>query len=266
MLRITRDTWGGNDYLPYVWDEWLEDPGGLFMAAVIDGRLAGLQHAALMSDGTAWLEGIRVDPDLQGRGVGSMLLDAGVQWARTMACPAVRLSTSDQNPASNRMATSKGFLQVASFRTAEAEQLLSGSPGDVRVGLPSELPAVFDFLQEQGAKFYTEGWTAYRLTPDRVALLLATGSIALVGEQALEAAAVATFTGRRPILRLGLLAGSADGMERIARWLPSRAAGAGLTAVRAQVLQKDGALEAMSAAGYRTDFEHAMLLYELGLT
>src|SRR5947209_17601080 len=59
MLRMTKDTWGGNDYLPYAWDEWLDRSSGHFMAAVVDGEVVGLQRATLMPDGTAWLEGIR---------------------------------------------------------------------------------------------------------------------------------------------------------------------------------------------------------------
>jgi hypothetical protein len=134
----------------------------------------------------------------------------------------------------------------------------------IGVGIPSDLDSLAHFLRSHGQQYYTEGWTAYRLTPDRVALLLAMGSVALVGKGSIEAAAIATFTGRRPVLRLGLLVGSHTGMERLARWLPSRAAGM-LDSVRGQVALADGTLEALDATGYRTDFEHKMLLHELPL-
>jgi GNAT superfamily N-acetyltransferase len=265
MLHITRDTWGGNDYLPYVWNGWLHDTRGILMAAEMEGRMVGLQHVALMPDGTAWLEGIRVDPEAQGKGVGTALLDAGIEWARFMDCRAARLSTSSQNDASNRMAVSRGFDRVCSFKTAELSEPV-GSPSEVvRIGLPSDNGAVGQFLRTKGIRYYTEGWTAYELAPERTALLLAMGSIALVGRDAVDALAIATFNGKRPLLRLGLLEGSQDGMETLARWLAHRAAGVPSGPVRGQVEPDRGALHALAEAGYRTDFEHTMFLYELPL-
>jgi GNAT superfamily N-acetyltransferase len=265
MLQMTRDVWGGHDYLPSVWHTWLADSSGMLMAATIEGRVVGFQHAGLQPDGSGWLEGIRVDPECQGHGIGTVLLSHGIEWARQMARGAVRLSTSDLNSASNRMAERAGMTQIGTFRMVEAEAAEGFYEAEVRVGSPTQCEAVADLLAEHGRTFYTEGWTAYRLTVDRLSLLLAMGSVALVGDGGPEAVAIATFYGRRPYLRLGLLAGSSRGMSALALWVRGKAAQAALDTVRGPLHPDGVALEALGNAGYRTNFEHSMNLWELRL-
>ena len=55
MIEITRNVWEGNDYVPYLWDRWLNDPHGCLHVAVLDSRLVGLQHVRTLPDGSAWL-------------------------------------------------------------------------------------------------------------------------------------------------------------------------------------------------------------------
>jgi GNAT superfamily N-acetyltransferase len=57
------------------------DPTYLFRVAESDGRIVGLLHAALTSDGRAELRAIYVDPPLIGRGVGAALVAEFDAWA-----------------------------------------------------------------------------------------------------------------------------------------------------------------------------------------
>jgi RimJ/RimL family protein N-acetyltransferase len=262
MLRITKDVWEGNDYIPSVWHEWLDDCRGCLQVATRNGDVVGLQHVAVLPDGSAWLEGIRVVPEMQGAGIGSALLQAGIRWARLAGCPAVRLATSSGNEASNRIAEKEGVRVRAQFQRVEARP----APGEqsARIALPTELDSVWEWVQREGIEYYTEGWTAHRLTWDRVRFLLAVHAIAVVdGESSIEAMAIATLSERRPSLRIGLLHGSASGVSALASWLRARAAERDLNRLQGPLAADERCLQVLQAAGFDTEQTWWMVLREL---
>lgn len=271
MWQITRDVWGGNDYLPSVWEEWLGDAGGILMVATHEGKLLGLQHIDAQPDGVAWIEGIRVDPDAQGLGVGSRLLLAGLEWARSAGYHTARLCTSSENPASNRMALKAGMTQLGAYPTLRAGTLEQGMALDgIRVAGVTDYEQVTHLLAmrqpaDQNTWIYTEGWTARTLTTDRLRLLLAANSVVVAWSSGLDAVGIATYTATRSFLRLGLLAGTPSDSERIARWLRFRARQVGLTGVRATITGDHTTQRALSSAGFSSPDGHAMLLYEFVL-
>ena len=69
ILAMSRGIWGGTDYLSLVWDRWLADDKGLLLTATLDGRPVGVSKITILSPGEVWLEGLRLHPDLQGRGL-----------------------------------------------------------------------------------------------------------------------------------------------------------------------------------------------------
>jgi hypothetical protein len=66
VLEFCRNIWDGEDYVPYVWDEWFRDPTGLLAVAEYDGHAIGCSKITQISTGQWWLEGFRVDPKYQG--------------------------------------------------------------------------------------------------------------------------------------------------------------------------------------------------------
>jgi RimJ/RimL family protein N-acetyltransferase len=262
MLRITQDVWEGSDYIPFVWNEWLDDCSGTVQVATRDGEPVGLQHVAVLPDGSAWLEGIRVATPLRGAGIGAQLLKAGIEWAREAGCAAVRLATWSGNEASNRLAEKEGLRVRAQF--ARAEAVPGRSEAQARIALPTDLEAVWAWVQQAGIEFYTEGWTAHRLTWDRLRLLLALHTVAVVdGDSSIDAVAIATVSERRPALRIGLLAGSQSGTAVLASWLRARAGEAGLPALRGPLEVDETRLATLRDAGYDTEQKWWMVLREL---
>jgi GNAT superfamily N-acetyltransferase len=262
MLQITRDVWDGHDYVPYVWNDWLGGDCGALQVATRGGEVVGFQHVSLLPDGSAWLEGIRVATGLQGGGIGSALASAGVEWARSMGCPAVRLATSSTNEASNRIAEKAGLRERARFQRAEATA--EPRSGCERIALPFELERVWEWLRKAQIEFYTEGWTAHRLTADRLRFLLAVHAVAVVGsETSIDALAVATASERHSALRVGLVAGSPSSVTELGSWLRGRAHGAGLAAVRGPVNADESGLLALHGAGFDAEQKWSMILREL---
>src|SRR5439155_1135470 len=114
------NVWEGGDYVPFVWHDWLDDPRGMVQVAARGEDVVGFQHLDVQPDGTVWLEGIRVDPDVRGAGIGSELLQAGIREARARGATAIRLATSSGNDASNRIAEKAGLTQIGTCHRAEA--------------------------------------------------------------------------------------------------------------------------------------------------
>lgn len=261
MREITRMVWQGTDYVPLVWDRWLDDARGMLQVATLDGQVVGFQHVAIQPDESAWLEGIRVAESAREAGMGRALLDAGLEYARLAGCAAARLATASVNPASTRLAERGGFRERARFRPLAATTNAADPQQGVRLAQGFDLDAVMALAERSGQPFYTEGWTAYRLTRDRLRLLLNTQAVALIGANSIEGMAVATCREPFRVLRLGFLAGSNHAMRALCRWLIQRAAATGLAPLSGNVLVGP-AVEAAQAAGFARAAEMDMVLYE----
>lgn len=264
MIEITRGVWGGHDYVPTVWETWLRDRTGVLLVAEAGGVPMGLQHVAVQPDNAAWLEGIRVREDVRGMGIGTALLNAGIDWARFNGLVAARLSTSTDNPASNRMAERVDFGEVARFAPVKLAAANGPANTRARVARPDERDAVYrTLLQLTASDFYTEGWTAYRLTPERLEVLLATSAVLVCGGGQPDAIAIATATPERRDPRLGLLAGTPEGTMHILQYLQGTARSLGLDTLRGQLNSRALASERMERWGLTRSWEHDMVLWQL---
>jgi GNAT superfamily N-acetyltransferase len=115
-IRMVASIWQGEDYVPQVWDSWLADGDGLLAVAEWHGRLAGFGHLADLGWGEAWLEGLRVAPDLQGQGIGSSLHEYFVARWLERGFSVVRLLTHERREAVKAMCTRTGVEPVARVR------------------------------------------------------------------------------------------------------------------------------------------------------
>lgn len=261
MLEITRTVWGGDDYVPHVWERWLHDRDGALLVATHAGQVVGLQHVQIQPDGDAWLEGIRVAETVRGAGVGEALVEHGLAWARDMGCAAARLAVSGDNAASNRLAEKAGFGVAGRYRTVRAEAEPAPQEPSVRLAQPFEEESILQLLDAAGYPYpatYTQGWTAFRLTRDRLRLLLATHAVVLCG-QPTNAIAIATTAPDRPSLRLGLAAGSPSGITSIGRWLRAQADRTRIARVRGTLDASGDVLAALRDASFQVGSEDMML-------
>ncbi|MGC9063822.1 MAG: GNAT family N-acetyltransferase, partial [bacterium] len=56
ILSFTKDTWDWGDYIPYIFDEWIESENGDFIKAVLNTKVVGISHIGYLSSWEAWLE------------------------------------------------------------------------------------------------------------------------------------------------------------------------------------------------------------------
>jgi len=123
VVGFTRDTWSeyeGGDYLPQVFPRWVErdDPERHTLVADADGRTVGTLQVVLLSPYEAWLQGLRVDPEYRGEGVGTRLTHAGFQWAREEGATVARSMVFSWNEMGLGLARAAGFQPAMEFRPA----------------------------------------------------------------------------------------------------------------------------------------------------
>jgi hypothetical protein len=123
VMALTRTIWEGEDYVPQVWPEWLADPQGLLAVAEYGGRVSGLAKLTCLAPGEWWLEGLRVDPQLEGRGIASRLHGYLTgYWERSLS-GILRLATASFRAPVQHLSEGSGFQKVGEFTIYRAQPL-----------------------------------------------------------------------------------------------------------------------------------------------
>ncbi|PJF38751.1 MAG: hypothetical protein CUN55_16380, partial [Phototrophicales bacterium] len=113
---IASKTWDGDDYLAEIFDQWLADDTGAFNVMTYRDAVVATSKLTRMGDGEWWMEGLRVHPDYQGRGLARIMHHYIVNQARQMGNNGiVRFATSSENTAVHRLANETGFQLTIDF-------------------------------------------------------------------------------------------------------------------------------------------------------
>lgn len=127
VMQLTRTIWEGEDYVPVVWEEWLADPKGLLAVVEFGGRVVGLGKLTQFSQVDWWMEGLRVHPGYERRGIAThlhhFLLDL---WQRN-GSGTIRLVTASYNKPVHRICERTGFLKLVEFTPYLAPVIEAGS-------------------------------------------------------------------------------------------------------------------------------------------
>lgn len=128
ILAFATRTWDGWDYIPEAWDPWLRAEDGLILVVeagddletpegrIVRGQPIAMSRLALLSAEDAWLEGIRVDPRVRGRGVATALQVAELAWASAQGASWVRYVTGEENEGSHRLGARHGIRLLCQWR------------------------------------------------------------------------------------------------------------------------------------------------------
>lgn len=156
MLELFSHIWDGDDYLPYVWEEWMADPHGLLAVAEYGGRLAGCSKLTRISDDQWWLEGLRVHPDLWGCGIGKRLHAYMLsEWQRRES-GVIRLATANDNERTHHIFPQSGFVLVGTAAYYQAAALPEPC-GTFTPLAPRDLPRAFAAVQASPLLALTDG-------------------------------------------------------------------------------------------------------------
>ena len=183
ILEISSKIWEGEDYIPYVIEEWLEGKNSELCVAELDGKIISFSRYLRIFPGYVWLEGLRTDPDFQGKGAARAITAYLLDKARKEKALKVGLSIYVENRASLHITESFGFRKKASFIYLEkrpAEISTSGLSakstrlrGKIVVVSPEEALAFITqsrFLKAANG-YFPCGWRFFSLSLNPEALL-----------------------------------------------------------------------------------------------
>lgn len=113
VLEFTKYIWDGEDYIPFVWHKWLADPEGLLAAAEYAGHAVGIGRLTLLSAGQWWMEGLRVDPTYEDRGIASHLNDYLMGHWLEFGDGMVRLATASYRVKVHHLCERSNFAKIS---------------------------------------------------------------------------------------------------------------------------------------------------------
>lgn len=109
------DTWDGWDYVPDVWDDWLDE--GVTLVAETDDGVVGVLHATTRGD-EAWLEGMRVAEDARREGVATALMEETLDRLADEGAEVARCMAFDDNQPALELLESLGFERATTVHHA----------------------------------------------------------------------------------------------------------------------------------------------------
>jgi ribosomal protein S18 acetylase RimI-like enzyme len=280
VLAFCQRTWDDGDYIESVWDEWLADPSGSLLVAVIASNPVAMVRVALLDASESWIEGLRVAPDARRHGIGAALAAEALRVAQERGASVCRLFTGSDNLASQALFAAAGFERVAHLIGFEAparavvpSQALPPG-GTLRTPGAGERDRLWAYLEaSQWAPLYggllVSGWRAQAFTPELLATRMAAGEVwTLEVAGAIQALAIGRVRasegeGGTAGGRLGIryLDGTPEGIGRLALLLRGEAQRRGLARVTALAPESLIVRDALAGAEYAPPDDEALLCY-----
>ena len=177
VVSFTSDTWPqlGGDYIPRVFDEWVETdgPDQRTFVATVDGDPVGICQGVLLSETEGWAQGMRVDPEHRGAKISPALSEAVFEWAAAQGATVCRNMVFSWNAAGLGQSRAVGFDPLTEFRWIEPEPNPDAEPELAVLSDPATAWRVF-----HGSDAYRElvglgldleeSWALAEVTPGRL--------------------------------------------------------------------------------------------------
>ncbi len=170
LMEFISRIWGGHDYIPSVWDEWIRDRSARTFVVEVDGKPVGMNRVKFLEDGNAWLEGARVHPSFRGTGLASLLGRDAIRAAAKSGKGVVRLATNSRNKSARRQITKMGFAELARMSVYNpGTRSRFGHQRGVRLAARSDLTSLVGSIRSSrefkvGGGVFWDGFRATALT------------------------------------------------------------------------------------------------------
>lgn len=277
VLAFCAHTWEWGDYIEHVWDEWLHDPAGELLVALVDGQPVGIVHLRMLNETDAWQEGMRVDPTYRQQGIARQLsMESGAEAMRRGATT-VRLLTESTNAASIHMVEQAHFRQVGAFTPHSAEPLVSIPQHNTGLDEPTlatarDLDEIIEYLNVSNifpavGGLYYGGFVGYRISDRLLAEKIKAGQIYILRRWGrLDGLALVETRGseQEKHLFIGYIDGTTESISLIAYALRRRLGEMQLAQIRAAVPDLMMVRDAFTGAEYTWD-GHSFYTYEKSL-
>lgn len=115
VYEMTKNIWRGNDYIPGVFEELVKNGRSHFLGIEKHGKLIALANLYLIDESFGWLEALRVDPELTGKGWGKKMVESICYFAIDKGLSELFFSTYYRNKASINLNEKFGFMRYETF-------------------------------------------------------------------------------------------------------------------------------------------------------
>jgi GNAT superfamily N-acetyltransferase len=268
ILEVSRDIWGGNDYLPTVWDRWAADREGALLTVTLNGKPIGCTKISMLSPGEVWLEGLRLHPDFQGRGLSHRIHEGTFEEALRLGARTIRYATWIGNEASRHIAETHGFWMVAQTNWLGARAGIEKQLKSRRAGA-QDVNDLHRFVKgsacyEATGGLMGVGWKFPEITKRRLRGIVADGRALILPKRgAIRAAALIDIDGAHDDMCMGFIEGSDADIALLALDAQSVAAASGRDEILA-MLPEGRISDAVRRAGYDAAIPMQAVVYELG--
>jgi GNAT superfamily N-acetyltransferase len=146
VLRFCQNTFEWGDYIPNVWDFWLNDSDGRIFLATFEDVPVGMSHVEILKADEAWLEGARVAPEFRRMSVASLLNEACLEWAVKHGARIARLVTESSNYVAQKALMKLNFKGIFEWALMEFDGCKLEVGKSVRFADASDVDAIWKFL------------------------------------------------------------------------------------------------------------------------
>lgn len=271
VLEFTAHTWDDDDgdYLKDVYDDWLADPQGQFVAVELEGQPVAIGKLTDMGEGELWLEGLRVDPAHRKKGIGEALHNYSVDLAKRLGGRVLRYATGQDNVVTQTFGARTGFEHIGTFHFHFAEASTEFALPEKLT--PADLPSLRTWLDSplmrSARGLYQRLWKWAELSEPRLMAHLEQGRVfGLRGEPDLRAWSIASNHQGWHATQLNHLDGiEPRAMIELARSMRRYAADSGLLKIETLAIDPSPLGDALRDAGYRAE-DFTMFVLELKLS
>ncbi len=264
LMSFIRGVWGGHDYIPYVWDDWLKDKSSKMLVVLADGMPVGMNRTCFLEDGSAWLEGARVHPDFRGMGLATALAEESMRRARRRGVRVFRLTSGSRNWRAHRHIARIGFKETSRMSVYVPSKAMRSVPvAGVRRAKGEDLAAIARSVRDSrefrlGSGVMWNVFTAVALTRDTIARALASGHVYTTGRAV--AISKPSLEGRERWRQVCFLAGEGVDAVRLVKHVFAMKEGFRTTRRIVYVPKGSGLIKSLRGAGLVRDY--SLILFE----
>lgn len=274
VLTFCERTYEWGDYVPLVWDEWLEEENGQLLVATSNDSPVAVAKVTLLTPSEAWLQGLRVHPQFRQQGLAHLLLQHCLDAARKRGATVARLATSSRNEAVQIVTDRAGMQRIAAVWILEAQAQPPATALPTLAPLrPADWPQACQriigspTLSAMGGLFGVWDWQ--ELTTAKLQVCLERGQLlGLHHDSRLAATALVTeIHGEEKHLALGFVESEKELGPCLAQALRSYAHSLGLESLSVCLPSGSALQGSFLRSGYEPDTESKaeIWIYQLGL-
>ena len=136
VLAFCRRIWPERDYSERTWSDWQDNPKRMVWIAQRERKPIGIVRGEVLSSHEAWMEGLRVDPQVHSLGIGGALWRTLSNELKQIGMTAIRCLTAIDNTHAHRLFERQGFRSVLCLKR-KTKRIVTGRPDRrlVRLGV-----------------------------------------------------------------------------------------------------------------------------------